>query len=343
MSLEIDIHRSLNGFNLDVSFETKGKCVGILGASGCGKSMTLKSIVGIVKPDSGTIRLGEHTLFSSQNHINIPPQKRKVGYMFQHYALFPHMTVEQNIGIGVFKSKKEKAAIVEEQLERFHLKGLEKHKPSELSGGQQQRVALARIFAYEPDLILLDEPFSALDSFLKDRLQQQLFAKLRDFKGDIIMVSHSRDEVYALCDEVVIMDRGKSLLIDEAKAVFRNPRTVEGARLIGCKNISKIIRLSAFELFAVDWQIHLKTVEEIDSSIQYVGIRAHDIIFVDKAGKNTFKVNALHKLEGLFEDQYIVRLDEEGEGICIKAPKGMQIPLEHLNIEFHPEAFMLLK
>ena len=169
--LKVDIHMELKEFDLDVDFELKKGCLGILGPSGCGKSMTLKSIAGIVTPDSGIISLAadeETTYFNSKQKINLKPQKRNVGYLFQNYALFPNMTVEENIAVGLGKDHDEKR--VSEMIKRFHLEGLEKRYPRQLSGGQQQRVALARILAYGPDVILLDEPFSAMDTFFLSSL-----------------------------------------------------------------------------------------------------------------------------------------------------------------------------
>ena len=181
--LKVDIHMELKEFDLDVDFELKKGCLGILGPSGCGKSMTLKSIAGIVTPDNGIISLTadeETTYFNSKQKINLKPQKRNVGYLFQNYALFPNMTVEDNIAVGVSKGN---SKTVSEMIKRFHLEGLEKRYPRQLSGGQQQRVALARILAYGPDVILLDEPFSAMDTFLKEQLRLELVNSLKDFDG----------------------------------------------------------------------------------------------------------------------------------------------------------------
>jgi len=170
MSLYVDIKKSLNGFKLDVNFEAGKQTTGLLGASGCGKSMTLKCIAGIEKPDSGVIMLNDKILFDSTKKINIPPQERNTGYLFQNYALFPNMTTLQNISIGLKLPKHERDKIVKEKITKFGLSGLENRYPNQLSGGQQQRVALARILAKEPDILMLDEPFSALDSFLKWQL-----------------------------------------------------------------------------------------------------------------------------------------------------------------------------
>ena len=170
-SLKVNIQKKLKEFDLEVDFELKKGCLGILGPSGCGKSMTLKSVAGIVDPDNGIVSLTTdevYIYFDSTKKINLKPQKRKVGYLFQNYALFPNMTVEENVAAGLSKGDDKKR--VSEMIRRFHLEGLEKRYPRQLSGGQQQRVALARILAYGPDVILLDEPFSAMDAFLKEQL-----------------------------------------------------------------------------------------------------------------------------------------------------------------------------
>ena len=177
--LKVNIQKELKEFDLDVDFELKSKRLGILGPSGCGKSMTLKSIAGIVNPDDGFISLNDTVYFDSSNKTNLKPQKRNVGYLFQNYALFPNMTVEENIAIGLGKDCDKNHLY--EIIKRFHLNGLEKRYPRQLSGGQQQRVALARIMAYSPDVILLDEPFSAMDTFLKEQLRLELVNSLRDF------------------------------------------------------------------------------------------------------------------------------------------------------------------
>ena len=239
--LKVNIQKKLKEFDLDVDFELKQGCLGILGPSGCGKSMTLKFIAGIFNPDNGVVSLDsneETVYFDSNKKINLKPQKRNVGYLFQNYALFPNMTVEENVAAGL--SKDDDINIVSEMIKRFHLEGLEKRYPRQLSGGQQQRVALARILAYNPDVILLDEPFSAMDTFLKEQLRIELVNLLRDFDGFSILVTHDRDEVFQFCDELLILDKGKIIAKGDTHELFENPGKVQVARLTGCKNISKM-------------------------------------------------------------------------------------------------------
>ena len=170
MAVCINIKKELEEFSIGLKIKSSSNRIGILGASGCGKSMTLKMLAGIEPPEKGRIQIGSKVMFDSENRINVKPKKRNVGYLFQNYALFPAMTVEENIAAGLRGGKEENKRRVREMTERFRLEGLEKRFPGELSGGQQQRTALARIMAYEPEVILLDEPYGALDTFLRDRL-----------------------------------------------------------------------------------------------------------------------------------------------------------------------------
>ena len=275
--LKVNIQKKLKEFDLDVEFELKKGCLGILGPSGCGKSMTLKSVAGIVDPDTGLVSLtadGETIYFDSSKKINLKPQKRNVGYLFQNYALFPNMTVEENVAIGVSKSSGENT--VSEIIKRFRLDGLEKRYPRQLSGGQQQRVALARILAYSPDVILLDEPFSAMDTFLKEQLRIELLNSLEDFDGLSILVTHDRDEAFQFCDELIILDEGKIIAKGKTYELFENPKKVQVARLTGCKNISKIEIIDDYHIRSINWGATFEVSEKISSNITHMGIRAHD-------------------------------------------------------------------
>ena len=302
--LKVDIQKKLKEFDLIVDFELKKKHLGILGPSGCGKSMTLKSIAGIVNPDEGIVSLntGEETVyFDSSKKINLKPQKRNVGYLFQNYALFPNMTVEENIACGLTKNYDEK--IVSDMIKRFHLDGLEKRYPRQLSGGQQQRVALARILAYNPDVILLDEPFSAMDTFLKEQLRIELSNSLNDFDGFSIMVTHDRDEAFQFCDELIVLDEGKIIAKGDTYEIFENPGKVQVARLTGCKNISKVEIIDDFHVKSLDWGEIFEVSEKISPNITHIGIRAHNFSAAEKDDVNAFSTVNSTKLEMPFEWQ----------------------------------------
>lgn len=300
--LKVDIQMELKEFDLIVDFELKNKRLGILGPSGCGKSMTLKSIAGIVTPDEGIVSLktNEETVyFDSNKKINLKPQKRNVGYLFQNYALFPNMTVEENIAIGL--SKDNGGNTVSEMVKRFHLEGLEKRYPRQLSGGQQQRVALARILAYSPDVILLDEPFSAMDTFLKEQLRIELGNLLKGFDGFSIMVTHDRDEAFQFCDELIVLDQGKIIAKGDTYEIFENPGKVQVARLTGCKNISKVEIIDDYHLKSLDWGLVFEVSEKISNNITHIGIRAHDFSAAEKDDINVFETTNATIMEMPFE------------------------------------------
>ncbi|WP_270741970.1 sulfate/molybdate ABC transporter ATP-binding protein [Holdemanella biformis] len=198
--LEVQIYKKLAEFDLDASFQVDDNILGLMGASGSGKSMTLKCIAGIETPDQGRIVLNNRVLFDSEKKINVPIQKRNVGYMFQSYALFPNMNVYENISVGLRARKvKDVDIVVQKVMQQFRIFELASRYPKQLSGGQRQRVALARLMAYEPDVLLLDEPFSALDEDLKEDLLQELKSELQISKP-VIFVSHDKEEVNELCD-----------------------------------------------------------------------------------------------------------------------------------------------
>jgi molybdate transport system ATP-binding protein len=310
MSLFVDIKKKLKGFSLDVSFETNGEYLGILGSSGSGKSMTLKCIAGIETPDEGRIVLNGKVLFDSYRKINLKPQDRHIGYLFQNYALFPNMTVEENIGIGLLTSKIEKERRVSEIIKKFHLQGLEKKYPNQLSGGQQQRVAMARCIIYKPDILMLDEPFSALDSHLKEKLQSEVLEFLKLYDGEVLMVTHSRDEVYKFCNNIVIIDKGNSILLGNTKEVFRDPKLMEAAMLTGCKNISRCKVVSSNKVYAIDWDITLEIEKEIPKEINYIGIRAHSFEIVNtnfKTEKNILDCQIDKIVENVFEYSILLK------------------------------------
>lgn len=299
MALTVDIEKKLGHFHLKSSFEAKNEMLAILGASGCGKSMTLKCIAGIETPDRGIIALDGRVLFDSGKKINLPARKRKVGYLFQDYALFPNMTVKQNIACGI-PGGKDKDKLAAQKISMFYLDGLENLFPSQLSGGQQQRVAFARMLASEPALIMLDEPFSALDSYLKWRLEQEILSLKDSFPGSALFVSHDRDEVYRLCDRVVVMEDGTAQETLGKQELFHRPGTLSAALLSGCKNISSARKTGEYSLFAQDWNIALNSLEPVPDGLKHVGFRAH--FFETAAGpdENTLECEVTRVVEDMF-------------------------------------------
>lgn len=343
MSLVVDIRKRLGSFSLNVAFEADREVLAILGSSGCGKSMTLKCIAGIERPDEGFISLDGRVLFDSKKKINLTPQKRRVGYLFQQYALFPNMTVRDNIAAGVRKENvSRRDDIVAAQIRAMHLEGLEKNKPGQLSGGQQQRAALARILANEPELILLDEPFSALDSFLKWQLEMELSDTLKNFSGTSVFVSHNRDEVYHLCDSVCVLTEGKSEPKMAVRALFHAPRTLAACLITGCKNYSRIERLDETHVRATDWNTVLEVSGAAEGAV-YAGIRAHDVR--PGGGDNEIRCTVERRVEDLFSD--IVMLKTPGGGMLRMEALSGALPKLSPGIEISvyvaPENIMLLE
>lgn len=236
MRYEIAVKRRFKGFCLDCNIKGEASRLGVLGVSGSGKSLTLKSIAGIERPDSGFISLGDNILYDSAKGISLSPQERSCGYIFQNYALFPNMTVRQNIACGLKGEKAEKQRLVDEILERFEIKDIAERYPARLSGGEQQRVALARVIVREPAAILLDEPFSALDVILRRQLMSNIEEYLKDYSGIIIMVSHNSKEIYELCDQVAVIDEGKCIRYGTVQDVFDDPQNERTALLVGREN-----------------------------------------------------------------------------------------------------------
>ena len=351
MSVEVKIKKVFPGFTLDVDFIHESGRMGILGASGSGKSMTLKCIAGIVKPDEGRIVVNDKVLFDSEKKINLPPQQRKVGYLFQNYALFPNMTVESNIGVSI-KDKKLREETVKNQIHRFQLEGLEHRYPHQLSGGQQQRVALARLMASEPDIIMLDEAFSALDTFLKETLQLEIMDILNQYEKDVLMVSHSRDEIYKFCPDCMVIDQGKVLSRGETKVVFEHPNYIGVARLTGCKNVVRVNKVDDTHVFVPGWNVTLRTGETVPDEITHIGIRAHCFNSSDGLkGENIIKVRDVAVTEDIFEMSFIFTSgshdSKDAENLWWKVDKEVWENVMERKVPdtvfVNPEDIMLLK
>lgn len=348
--LEAEIYKKKQGFSLAVKLEAAaGEVVGVLGASGCGKSMTLKCIAGIETPDEGHIALDGHVLFDSAAGINLPPQQRHAGYLFQSYALFPHMTAAENIMAGI-RDKERRSMLVKKYLELFYLQELAGRYPRELSGGQQQRVALARIFASEPEALLLDEPFSALDSYLKWKVELELQKVLESCQKPILFVSHSRDEVYELCGRIAVLNDGHLESLADKKSLFQNPETLAASKLTGCKNHSVLRVLGAHQVRADGWGLELELKQDIAEPAGYVGIRAHDIRLVppgETAGlPNVFLFRVRRVLEEPFSIVLMVQADGGHDLLRAELSKpGWQAQKEHEKVwlALPPEKIFLLR
>ncbi len=299
MQLFVDIHKPLASYPLDVQFNLEGRVLGILGSSGSGKSMTLRCIAGLETPKRGRIVVNGRVLFDSNQRINLPIRSRRVGIVFQDYALFPHRTVAQNINYGLrHLSSVERRLHLEEQLQKLGLSGLENRYPQQLSGGQQQRVALARALAVEPEILLLDEPFSALDTYLRQQLQEQMIETLSTYQGVTLFVTHNLEEAYEMCEHLLVVSGGKAIAYDQKQSIFERPATYTVAQLTGCKNFSQARAISPVQIEAIDWGCSLNIIEPLPESLEYVGIRAHHLVITnDPNSDNTFPCWLAHTRE----------------------------------------------
>ena len=289
--LLVDIEKQLANFTLKTAFSLHQETLGLLGGSGSGKSMTLRCIAGVETPSQGRIILNSQTIFDSEKGINIPSHQRKVSLVFQNYALFPHMTVFQNIAFGLqHLSREMRSQRVHQQLALLQLEGLGDRYPHQLSGGQQQRVALARALATEPEVLLLDEPFSALDTYLRAQVERQLVETLSTYSGVTLFVTHNLEEAYRVCEKLMVMSGGKAIAFDSKHRIFERPQTLRVAQLTGCKNFSRAIAIESNAIAAQDWGVTLQVVEMI-AGLANVGIRAHQISIMpnpDANLENTF-------------------------------------------------------
>lgn len=224
MSITVDIRKRLGSFALNMQFDCEEKILGFLGASGSGKSMLLNCIAGLETPDEGKIIVDGTVYFDSKEKVNLPTAKRRIGYVFQNYALFPHMTVLQNVMYGLKNiPKQEKLLRVLNLLETMQLLHVKDSFPSQLSGGQQQRTALARSLILEPAIMLMDEPFSALDYSLKKQLEREMLSILSDFKGRTLFVTHNMEEAYSICSSIAVCSAGRILALEKKDVIFTAP------------------------------------------------------------------------------------------------------------------------
>jgi molybdate transport system permease protein len=300
--LEVDIARRYAAFDLSVRFSNRGRTLGLLGASGSGKSLTLAAIAGLETPDAGQIVLNGRILFDSKAGINLPPAARRIGLVFQDYALFPHLTVRENIAFGLHDLpavERERRTIEYSRLAR--IEALLERYPSRLSGGQRQRVALVRALAMEPDALLLDEPFSGLDPHLRRRMEEDLRAVLARYSGAIVLVTHDRSEAFRMCDELAVLSEGRVAAAGPRHDLFARPETLAAARVTGCKNLAPIRPAAPNEIAVPDWGCTL-SVPAIPPGAAYAGIRAHHIqLRSERAGENTFPCRVLDVVESPFE------------------------------------------
>jgi len=336
MALEVQFEKQLASYNLSVEFSCDAETLAVLGPSGAGKSMTLRCIAGLERPDRGRIALDGRVLFDSSKGIDTPSRQRRVGLLFQNYALFPHLTAAENIAFGLDGlPDAERVPRVQEKIAQAHLEGMENRLPRQLSGGEQQRVALARALAIEPQALLLDEPLSALDTHLHSQIERQLIDTLARFRRPALFVTHNMEEAYRIAANLVVLTKGRVAANGPKEEIFRRPPSLEVALLTGLKNFSRARALSTHTIEALDWNCTLRTARAISGPVAYAGIRAHYIEFVETGaqGPNTFPGWPVRASETPFGITLYIRLHNPPDG-------GGQ---HHLQAELFNEKWMQWK
>jgi molybdate transport system permease protein len=314
--LEVQIEKRLADFVLDVSFTVGNSPLSILGPSGAGKSMLLRCIAGLEWPDRGRIVLNDRVLFDSSNNIALSARERRVGMLFQHYGLFPHFTLGENVAFGIrHLSEEQRRRRTTALLEQTRIAGLANRYPREVSGGEQQRAALARALAIEPEALLLDEPLSALDTHLRSQMEAQLQEAFEEYPRPALLVTHNMEEAYRLGVKLLVLSGGKVAAFGAKDDIFLKPPSLEVARLTGCKNFSLARAIDQHRIEATEWNCGLRVSHEVTGSIGYAGIRAHHIHFVEpngnaSAGENVFPGWLVRASETPFRVTLYIRLHE---------------------------------
>ena len=307
MSLEVDIEKKFKGFQLQANFAAGDETLGLLGASGCGKSLTMRSIAGIERPDSGKIVVNGTVFFDrapgKKARVDLSPQQRKTALLFQNYMLVPTLTVAQNVAAGIAKdvSPADRDAMVQAELKRFGLSGFEKRYPVQLSGGQQQRVALARMLAARPGILMLDEPFSALDAHLKSVLEQNLVSLFDAFRGTILYVSHDIDEALRFCDRIAVVESGHIMEMGTGDDLVNRPQSQAGIKLSGCKNATPAQRRGSHTVWLPKWGVQVETAAEVPEGVKCLGVRAFYLQRADGPGRNCFRMRVDRVSDSRFE------------------------------------------
>ncbi len=355
--LEVRVKKKMPEFSLDVAFSINQEILAILGPSGSGKTMTLHCIAGLITPDEGYIKLNDRVLFDSSDGINLPPQIRKTGFVFQNYALFHHLTVEQNIAYGIrHLPQREVKERVTQLLDKMNIKRLGHRFPRQLSAGQQQRVAVARALAPEPEVLLLDEPFSALDSMVKERLQLELQSLQQFYKGNMLFVTHDLAEGYKLSSKIAIYDNGHIVQCDKKETVIDSPANHTAARLTGVRNLFKgtVIALEEKQALVVIPELEGKVRIDLKGNINLklnqsvtVGIRPEYVHLSDYPVENTFRcvVNRIIERISSFDCFFYVQgkagarhwieailSKSDGERVYVGQEYYLHMHPEHLNV-----------
>jgi molybdate ABC transporter permease protein len=309
--LHVEVRRRYPGFELLARFSNRGRMLGLLGASGSGKSMTLAAIAGLETPEEGRIELNGRVLFDAKAGVRLPPAARRVGVVFQGDALFPHLTARENIAFGLHgRPAEERERRIAEWARRARVDGLLDRYPDQLSGGQRQRVALARALAMEPEALLLDEPFTGLDPHLRRQLEEEMRAVLAAYRGAVILVTHDRSEAFRMCEEIVVLAEGRVAGGGTRRDLFANPETLAAARVTGCKNLAGMRPGGPGRVAVDEWGCTLAVPGPVPPGASHIGIRAHYVrLSAEPGGENAFPCHVMDVVESPFEVTVYVGLN----------------------------------
>ena len=318
MSLGLHVYKELDDYTLNVQFDAeRGKTLALLGAGGSGKSAALRCIAGFETPDRGRIVLHDSVLFDSAKRVNLPPQRRRVGYLHRHYALFSRMTAEENLYAAVSQlSKPEQTEAVEEKLEAFRLTDVVKKRPARLTNAQRLRLALARLMLTAPEALLLDDPFHELDEHLKWQTELELNELLRGYPGCVILATDDRGTVARLCAEACVLTDGHSEETMTVRDLMAQPLSVSAAALSGCKNFSRVKRIDASHVQCLNWGVTLETTQRVNNVCTYAGIRDRALHIARSGEPNRFDARVVRVIEDVFS--VILLLAPEGGNALLR-------------------------
>jgi molybdate ABC transporter permease protein len=339
LALEVALELERGDFRLALAWRSRAARLAVLGPSGAGKSVLLRAIAGLERPRRGRILLAGRRLADSERGIWVPPQRRRIAMVFQHHALFPHLTVAANVGFGLAHlSREQRRARVEAMLAAVGLSRHAAHWPHQLSGGQCQRVALARALVVRPDLLLLDEPLSAQDSFRRRRLQQWITDLQQSTGTPMLLVTHDIDEAHRLSNELLVIDGGRLLAHGPTRELFRQPRTLAVARLTGCKNLSPIVRHAPGQALATRWGLAIDLPPQDGAGqVSWLGLRANHLRLRPATGSGgsgdpiVYPCRLIRVSEGGVQVSAYVLVDGPSAAAPVQGP--VQTPVEAIQVE----------
>ncbi|MGE5372682.1 MAG: sulfate/molybdate ABC transporter ATP-binding protein [Solirubrobacterales bacterium] len=331
--LTIDIQKTLPDFNLDIQFSVANETVALLGPSGSGKTTALHAIAGLIQPDSGRIALDQRVLFDAATKVNLRPQARRVGFVFHNYALFPHLTCAENVAFGLSLPNREaRTAKTAEVMAQLHISELGNRRPFQVSAGEQLLVALARALATDPEILLLDDPFSALDPTIRVRLENELIAVKPHFKGPVILATRDLAEAYRLSSRIAVIETGGIRQIEEKNELLGRPKHRQTAILTGVRNFFPGELSETRPVCCMVKTMNRTLIAENDGysfesgQAVLLGIRSEDVQLVPEGGDNVIAGTVTRVTEEIHSFTVIASVIGSPVQIEVTLPKTASIP-----------------